>query len=177
MKDLKTHSYAHSPSAEKLLQHPFFKLAKRKNHLVSTILSDLPPLELRQDRRASLPCPHLVRISLITSVTAKPGRKPSMTHADSMSSWDFASSVPSTPGAGLANGDPFANFTTSPAGSIAVRRTPADALTPLRVREASASSSHRRGISFDLSSAPAPASPRSPTATFSGAIAEGTAVE
>ncbi|GAA5817360.1 hypothetical protein MFLAVUS_010904 [Mucor flavus] len=35
------------PSAEKLLLHPFFKQAKRKDYLIKTILVELPPLELR----------------------------------------------------------------------------------------------------------------------------------
>lgn len=42
------------PNAEKLLLHPFFKLAKKKSHLVSTILTSLPPLEVRQQRCTSL---------------------------------------------------------------------------------------------------------------------------
>jgi len=32
------------PTSEKLLQHPFFKQAKKKSYLVSTILHDVPPL-------------------------------------------------------------------------------------------------------------------------------------
>jgi len=32
------------PTSEKLLQHPFFKQAKKKSYLVSTILHDIPPL-------------------------------------------------------------------------------------------------------------------------------------
>jgi len=32
------------PTSEKLLQHPFFKQAKKKSYLVSTILRDIPPL-------------------------------------------------------------------------------------------------------------------------------------
>ncbi|KAI8371558.1 kinase-like domain-containing protein [Radiomyces spectabilis] len=35
------------PSTEKLLQHSFFKQAKKKEYLVKHLLSDLPPLELR----------------------------------------------------------------------------------------------------------------------------------
>lgn len=35
------------PSAEQLLKHPFFKLAKKKAYLSTTILSVLPPLEQR----------------------------------------------------------------------------------------------------------------------------------
>ncbi|CEP09111.1 hypothetical protein [Parasitella parasitica] len=39
------------PNAEKLLLHPFFKQAKRKDHLVKTILYDLPPLEQRPRKK------------------------------------------------------------------------------------------------------------------------------
>ncbi|KAG2200557.1 hypothetical protein INT47_012343 [Mucor saturninus] len=35
------------PNAEKLLLHPFFKQAKRKDYLCKTILAELPPLEQR----------------------------------------------------------------------------------------------------------------------------------
>lgn len=35
------------PSADKLIQHPFFKQAKRKEYLVKYILAELPPLEQR----------------------------------------------------------------------------------------------------------------------------------
>lgn len=35
------------PNAEKLLLHPFFKQAKRKEYLIKVILSELPPLEQR----------------------------------------------------------------------------------------------------------------------------------
>ncbi|KAK4701835.1 serine/threonine-protein kinase OSR1/STK39, partial [Phenoliferia sp. Uapishka_3] len=140
------------PSAEKLLQHPFFKLAKRKNHLVNTILVDLPPLELRQDRR----------------------RKSSMTLADPNLSWDFASSGSLTPGGG---NDPFANFNMSPVGSLAIRsRTGSDAMRPplnllnlLRKRDSSTTSIpglHKRGVSFDLNDgAGTPSLPTSPTGT------------
>ncbi|ORX90641.1 kinase-like protein [Basidiobolus meristosporus CBS 931.73] len=41
------------PTAEKLLQHSFFKQAKKKNYLLATILSNLPPLENRQ-RKSNL---------------------------------------------------------------------------------------------------------------------------
>lgn len=41
-----------SPTADKLLQHPFFRGAKRKTFLVSAILQDLPPLQDRQHRRS-----------------------------------------------------------------------------------------------------------------------------
>ncbi|ORX63041.1 kinase-like protein, partial [Hesseltinella vesiculosa] len=39
------------PSAEKLLLHPFFKQARKKDHLVKTILVGLPPLELRPRKK------------------------------------------------------------------------------------------------------------------------------
>lgn len=41
------------PTAEQLLQTPFFKNAKKKSYLVNTILKDLPPLAQRQERRAT----------------------------------------------------------------------------------------------------------------------------
>ncbi|PWN89124.1 kinase-like protein, partial [Acaromyces ingoldii] len=42
------------PSAEKLLQHGFFRQAKNKKHLVSTVLAGLPPLAERQERRRAM---------------------------------------------------------------------------------------------------------------------------
>lgn len=43
------------PTAETLLKHPFFKLARKKAHLVSGILSAIPPLEQRpRTTRAAL---------------------------------------------------------------------------------------------------------------------------
>ncbi|KAJ6604282.1 kinase-like protein [Mycena vulgaris] len=39
------------PSAEELLQSPFFKASKKKSYLVGAILKDLPPLTHRQERR------------------------------------------------------------------------------------------------------------------------------
>ncbi|KAG0021757.1 hypothetical protein BGZ80_001772 [Entomortierella chlamydospora] len=40
------------PSAEKLLNHPFFKQAKKKSYLVSSLLHNLPPLEQRPPKKA-----------------------------------------------------------------------------------------------------------------------------
>ncbi|KAF9355544.1 hypothetical protein BGX26_006420 [Mortierella sp. AD094] len=40
------------PSAEKLLNHPFFKQAKKKSYLVSALLHNLPPLEQRPPKKA-----------------------------------------------------------------------------------------------------------------------------
>ncbi|KAI8972672.1 kinase-like domain-containing protein [Pilobolus umbonatus] len=39
------------PTADKLLQHPFFKQAKRKDYLIKSILSELPPLEQRPRKK------------------------------------------------------------------------------------------------------------------------------
>ncbi|KAF9452561.1 kinase-like protein [Macrolepiota fuliginosa MF-IS2] len=40
------------PTAEQLLQTPFFKGSKKRSYLINTILKDLPPLTRRQERRA-----------------------------------------------------------------------------------------------------------------------------
>ncbi|KAG0063577.1 hypothetical protein BGZ90_002579 [Linnemannia elongata] len=40
------------PSAEKLLNHSFFKQAKKKSHLVTGLLHNLPPLEQRPPKKA-----------------------------------------------------------------------------------------------------------------------------
>ncbi|KAF8649843.1 hypothetical protein AX16_005606 [Volvariella volvacea WC 439] len=39
------------PTAQELLESPFFKASKKKSYLVSAILKDLPPLSQRQERR------------------------------------------------------------------------------------------------------------------------------
>ncbi|KAI5830094.1 kinase-like protein [Schizophyllum commune Tattone D] len=62
------------PSAEQLLQTPFFKNAKKKSYLVHKILKDLPPLAQRQERRAT-------------------SRHQTMR---SIESWDFTTTVHST---------------------------------------------------------------------------------
>ncbi|GLB36455.1 putative serine/Threonine protein kinases, catalytic domain [Lyophyllum shimeji] len=41
------------PTAQELLQTPFFKGAKKKSYLVGAILKDLPPLAQRQERRVT----------------------------------------------------------------------------------------------------------------------------
>ncbi|KXN83614.1 Serine/threonine-protein kinase fray2 [Leucoagaricus sp. SymC.cos] len=41
------------PTAEQLLQLPFFKAAKKRSYLINTILKNLPPLTRRQERRTS----------------------------------------------------------------------------------------------------------------------------
>ncbi|KAI8875167.1 kinase-like protein [Backusella circina FSU 941] len=42
---------AKRPSAEKLMLHPFFKLAKRKDYLVKYILPSVPPLDQRPNKK------------------------------------------------------------------------------------------------------------------------------
>ncbi|GAA5914634.1 hypothetical protein JCM6882_001224 [Rhodosporidiobolus microsporus] len=141
------------PAAEKLLQHPFFRTAKKNSFLVSAILDDLPPLQDRQQRR----------------------RKQSAIGLDTIGSWDFVATVPNTPvGAKGFADDPFANFNIapsySPLSTIAQRRSSSSSSVPAtqaspdlrgtllfggaaaeeRRREASrGSSSHRRQVSFD----------------------------
>ncbi|GJJ73660.1 serine/threonine-protein kinase OSR1/STK39 [Entomortierella parvispora] len=44
---------ARRPSAEKLLNHSFFKQAKKKSHLVAGLLQNLPPLEQRPPKKAT----------------------------------------------------------------------------------------------------------------------------
>ncbi|GAA5841845.1 hypothetical protein JCM9279_003128 [Rhodotorula babjevae] len=135
---------AKRPTADKLLQHPFFRGAKKKSFLVSSLLEDLPPLQDRQHRR----------------------RKASLSGIDTVSSlWNFQSTVHSTvPRSPLRSGstssdpaDPFASFSLapSPVHTLAHRRSSADQRAPLqgvvgRAREASrGSSTHRRQVSFD----------------------------
>ncbi|KAF9113804.1 hypothetical protein BGX27_000774 [Mortierella sp. AM989] len=43
---------ARRPSTEKLLNHPFFKQAKKKSYLVTALLHNLPPLEQRPPKKA-----------------------------------------------------------------------------------------------------------------------------
>ncbi|KAF9481044.1 kinase-like protein [Pholiota conissans] len=62
---------AKRPTAEELLQTPFFRGAKKKSYLINTILSHLPPLTQRQERRAVPPA----------------------LSANSIDSWDFGVSV------------------------------------------------------------------------------------
>ncbi|OBZ79242.1 Serine/threonine-protein kinase fray2 [Grifola frondosa] len=63
------------PTAEDLLQMPFFRGAKRKTYLVGTILKGLPPLVQRQERR----------------------KQPSIRAHSTMDSWDFSTSLVASP--------------------------------------------------------------------------------
>ncbi|GAA6003731.1 hypothetical protein JCM10207_003568 [Rhodosporidiobolus poonsookiae] len=143
------------PTAEKLLLHPFFKLAKKKNFLVSAILEDLPPLQDRQQRL----------------------RKLSATDWNTIGSWDFNATVPNTPVGAKSFEDPFATFSSAPSplgtlprrqsssssahppdlrGSLLFNAVSASASAsnspvraPDRRREGSRTSSHRRQRSLD----------------------------
>ncbi|KAJ7630569.1 kinase-like domain-containing protein [Roridomyces roridus] len=59
------------PTAEELLQSPFFKSSKKKAYLVGAILKDLPPLTHRQERRVA----------------------PGAPKHGTVDSWDFATTV------------------------------------------------------------------------------------
>lgn len=63
---------AKRPTAAQLLQTQFFRSAKKKSYLIGTILADLPPLAVRQERRKY---------------------PPSLTSQGTVDSWDFSSSV------------------------------------------------------------------------------------
>lgn len=165
--DLMLMSDIDRPTADKLLQHPFFRGAKKKSFLVSALLEDLPPLQDRQHRRAFVPCP-APRPCALTDVSPA-GRKGSLAAIDTVGSlWNFQSTVHSnstTPRSPLRSGstdssvaDPFASFSLapSPVHTLAHRRSSVDQRAPLqsvvangRTREASRSSSHRRQVSFD----------------------------
>ncbi|KAF9648508.1 kinase-like protein [Thelephora ganbajun] len=62
---------AKRPTATELLSSPFFRTAKRKSHLVGTVLKSLPPLTQRQERR----------------------KRASSTFHDTMDSWDFSNTL------------------------------------------------------------------------------------
>eukprot|EP00842_Homolaphlyctis_polyrhiza_P003938 jgi/Hompol1/4545/HPOL_000101-RA len=73
------------PSAEKLLQHSFFKSAKKSNHLVTSIISKMVPITQRQ---------HLHR--------TMPQSQSTIQSHDSHESWDFdISEQPQQPPAAL----------------------------------------------------------------------------
>ena len=44
------------PTAEKLLQHPFFKQAKKKEYIYKMILQGLPPIQMRAHNRRTFLC-------------------------------------------------------------------------------------------------------------------------
>ncbi|KAF8202941.1 STE/STE20/FRAY protein kinase [Pholiota molesta] len=62
---------AKRPTAEELLQTPFFRGAKKKSYLINAILSRLPPLSQRQERRVM----------------------PPLLSANSVDSWDFGVTI------------------------------------------------------------------------------------
>ncbi|GAA5889674.1 hypothetical protein JCM5296_002428 [Sporobolomyces johnsonii] len=158
------------PTAEKLLQHPFFRSAKKKSYLVSAILEDLPPLQDRQQRR----------------------RKASAGTTDTIGSWNFQPTMPGTPAKSPSSAvfeDPFASFSTTnspyvtlprrgsstsqpPTPTLELRTMSLSGFPNFRERErkrdsSRASSSHRRQISFDLDTPP-----RSPMSTLGLMLSE-----
>lgn len=64
------------PSASELLEYSYFKSTKKKNYLVKTLLAELPPLSIRQERRK--------QATLLTSTSI-------------FSSWDFTQTTFSPP--------------------------------------------------------------------------------
>ncbi|POY73322.1 hypothetical protein BMF94_3657 [Rhodotorula taiwanensis] len=126
------------PTAEKLLEHPFFRTAKKKSFLVTSLLADLPPLQDRQHRR----------------------RKMSSQEADSIGSWNFNPTL-NSPLRTLSGEDPFASFSVGPSPTGSRFRSPSAAdsrrsvriSTSARPREGSRAS-HTRGVSFDDHSFP-----------------------
>lgn len=89
------------PTADKLLSHGFFKQAKAPKYLISAILTGLPPLADRQERR---------RLASIHST-------------QHYLSWDFGTISSRTTTPNLEKIDPFRNFTgivslPSPHGSV-----------------------------------------------------------
>ncbi|KAJ3220460.1 hypothetical protein HK099_004337 [Clydaea vesicula] len=67
---------AKRPTAEKLLQHPFFKQAKKSSYLVQSILQNLGPIQNRAHNRKSF--------SNVTTEERKP---------KTIDSWDFSAEV------------------------------------------------------------------------------------
>lgn len=124
------------PTADKLLSHGFFKQAKSPKYLISAVLSGLPPLTDRQERR---------RLASIHST-------------QHYLSWDFGtiSSLTTTPN--LEKLDPFRNFTgvvslPSPHGSVrSTKLVSIDGHHVLATEEDEASL-RRRFSSFDESPA------------------------
>lgn len=121
----------------------------------------------------------LVALSLTEQGTA--GRRQSLSGDDSIASWDFNSTMPTSPilrdSPSLRSGsesDPFANFSMPPSASFSARRRPGTVSSidtfssqpgaSLRKREGSSTSfgGHRRGVSFDLADSDGrpPMSPR-----------------
>lgn len=79
------------PASDKLSQHPFLRLAKKKSHLVNTILVDLPSLQNRQQRRQ-----YFSFISRRPDLTfCDAGRVASSPTVGVNESWDFNSTAPS----------------------------------------------------------------------------------
>ncbi|KJA26120.1 hypothetical protein HYPSUDRAFT_52816 [Hypholoma sublateritium FD-334 SS-4] len=81
---------AKRPTAEELLQTPFFKAAKKKSYLINTILSKKYRLfsQVASDPRASL-------VEELPPLTQRQERRvvPALLSANSMDSWDFSATA------------------------------------------------------------------------------------
>ncbi|KAG8987966.1 hypothetical protein FRB94_007801 [Tulasnella sp. JGI-2019a] len=80
---------AQRPTAEQLLQHQVFKGVKKKSYLVNTLLSDLPPLANRQERRLVNQSPSMKGHQLALG-------SPSVVSTQGLS-WDWTFSNPGSP--------------------------------------------------------------------------------
>ncbi|CAO3668276.1 unnamed protein product [Umbelopsis ramanniana] len=125
---------AKRPSAEKLLQHSFFKQAKKKDYLVKTLLASLPPLDQRPHRK--VPQKHH-SISRTTqwdfdgeeNEPEEPSEETEKANPPPMSSVTFAvdqspSSQSSTPASAAGGGKKHISF------GDAVVKSPSPALSP-----------------------------------------------
>ncbi|KAL7007408.1 hypothetical protein EMMF5_002872 [Cystobasidiomycetes sp. EMM_F5] len=128
------------PASDKLLNHAFFKQAKKKQYLVNTILADLPPVQTRQTRRAR-------QLSGKLSTRAN------------MSVWDFSNSPivdqfrdfsmnapPSTVATPVHSRFPSDAF--GPTDAIDEDKDAVAPLSPRNRKRASLSVLHRRSVSF-----------------------------
>lgn len=61
------------PSAEKLLQHSFFKQSKKSEYLVRNLLQDLPPVSTRPVRKPPITRPKSAEIPVIWDFTSSDG--------------------------------------------------------------------------------------------------------
>lgn len=153
------------PTAEKLLEHSFFKQAKRKQHLVGALLMGLPPLTERQSRRESsialacrsghTNCPLTIAAWLLAG--ARSSSRMSLGRINSQSVWDFETSPVIDQFSGFSMSNPNRTPAITPTHSRFPSREP-DHASPGSPRSSSGGQSrrqpsntggHRRGISFD----------------------------
>ena len=178
------------PTAEKLLEHSFFKQAKRKQHLVGALLMGLPPLTERQSRRelaGSLHAAQHTTISLsnwlpaLLLAGARSSSRMSLGRVNSQSVWDFETS----PVIDQFSGFSMTNSNRTPAITPTHSRFPSrdpDHASPGSPRSSTSGQSrrqpsntggHKRGISFNaLTEQPYEDEdgPPSPTAAAAGIV-------